>query len=79
MGLFLKTISVLQSGIVSNLAYDNEELVGIAHEFAELVQSTPIPVVCFYELGKTNFGTSCGLPRLFQGLVCSRGGARRSY
>lgn len=79
MGFFLKTTSIFQLGIVSNLAYDNEELAETMHEFSALVQSTPMPVVCFYELQKTKFGTRFGLPGLFQGLVCSRGGAHRSY
>jgi hypothetical protein len=79
MGFFLKTASTLQSGIISNLAYDNEELADTMHEFTNLVQSTPIPVVCFYELYRTDFGTRFGLPGLFQGLVCIRGGAYGSY
>ncbi|KFY98398.1 hypothetical protein V500_01689 [Pseudogymnoascus sp. VKM F-4518 (FW-2643)] len=69
MGLFLRMGLMLRSGIVGNLAYDDEELADTMHEFAKLAVTTPIPVVCFYELYRSDFGTRLGLPRLFQGMV----------
>lgn len=64
-GFLSKTAATFRSAITSALVHNVDSPDDVIHEFTYLARSTPIQVICFYELYKSSIG-------LFHGLVRQR-------
>ncbi|KAL7934294.1 peptidase C14 [Trichoderma chlorosporum] len=62
-------------GIIADLSYDNANLRDKMHTFGELVEKFNIPVHCFFELYKTDYGKRFGIPDVIKGMVVKEASA----
>jgi hypothetical protein len=58
-------------GIIKDLDYDNTTLADQLQEFCRLRDALSIPVCCFFELFKTDYGKRFGIPGMVRGMVCT--------
>lgn len=59
-------------GIIKDLAFDNPTLRDRLQEFCQLRDKMSIPVCCFFEPYKTDYGRKYGIPGLFRGMVSKK-------
>jgi len=59
-------------GIIKDLGYNNTTLADQLQEFCRLRDAMSIPVCCFFELFKTDYGKRFGIPGMVRGMVCTQ-------
>ncbi len=57
-------------GIIEDLAFGSTTLRDKLREFCTLEDTKSIPMYCFFEFYKSDYGRRFGIPGLFQGMVC---------
>jgi hypothetical protein len=60
-------------GITKDLGCNNTTLADQLQEFCRLRYAMSIPVCCFFELLKTNYGRRFGVPLMVRGMLCTQG------
>lgn len=58
-------------GIVKDLVRDLPTQQDKLQDFCKLERSLSIPISCFFEKYRTDYGRKFGLPGLFKGMVCA--------